>query len=258
MSGGELRMGNQNEVKKNFGKRASDYRYSSTHGNPIDLERMIKLLNPPSDSLALDVATGGGHTAITLAGYAKKVIAIDITLEMLDEAKDASRQKGINNIEFRAEDVHNLNIPDSQFDIVASRFAVHHFSDVKRALQEMCRVLKHGGKLYILDCSVTDGDEAEKEINRMELLRDSSHQCSYSPRLWKQLLDELPLRTEHTVLYKEQYNLPQWFNRMGTDQNNRQEIFQILNNLSTSCKTQYPFSEDYITTYRIEILAIKK
>lgn len=250
-------MGNQNEVRKNFGQRASEYRLSTTHGNPVDLERMINLIKPTSDDIALDVATGGGHTAIALAKYVKQVVAIDITPEMLAEAEMASNQESVSNISFRTEDVHNFNISDSQFDIVASRFAVHHFSNVKRALREMCRVLKPGGKFYILDCSVFDGEEPEKEINRIELLRDSSHQCSYSPRLWHQLLKELPLTIDHTSLLKEQYELPRWFDRMGTDQNSREEIFRILNSLSVEGKIRYPFGDDYITTYRFEILATK-
>lgn len=248
-------MGNQSEVQRNFGKRASNYRYSSVHGNPADLNRMISLLNPSPEATALDVATGGGHTALKLADYTRRVVAIDITLEMLAEAVNASRQKGVANIEFRAEDVHKLNIPDHQFDIVASRFAVHHFSEVKTALKEMCRVLKPGGKLYILDCSVIDGDEPERNINQIELLRDSSHVFSYSPRLWTGLLRELPVTTEHIELYKDQYELPQWFDRMETEQDKREEIFNVLNNLSGDCKIQYPHSEDYIATYRIEILA---
>ncbi|WP_148134343.1 class I SAM-dependent methyltransferase [Candidatus Formimonas warabiya] len=250
-------MGNQSEVRKNFGQRASDYRLSSTHGNPVDLERMVNLLKPNPDETALDIATGGGHTAIALAKCVNKVVAVDITPEMLAEAEVATKQSGISNIEFQVEDVHNLNIPDGQFDIVASRFAAHHFFDVRKALREMCRVLKSGGKLYILDCSVFDGDEAEKEINRIEFLRDSSHQCSYSPRLWNRLLKELPLTIQHTSLLKDHYKLPQWFDRMGTAQNNQQQIFRILNNLSEDCKVHYPFGEDYITTYRFEILAIK-
>ncbi len=250
-------MGNQNEVRKNFGQRAAEYRLSSTHGNPLALKRMVNLIKPSSDAFALDVATGGGHTAIALAKCVKQVVAIDITQEMLAEAKIASSQAGVSNITFRAEDVHNLNISDCQFDIVASRLAVHHFSDVNRALREMCRVLKPSGKLYILDCSVIDGEEPEKEINRIESLRDSSHQFSYSPRLWHQLLEELPLTIDHTSLLKEQYELPRWFDRMGTDRNNRKEIFRILNSLSAECKTHYPFGDDYITTYRFEILATK-
>ncbi len=250
-------MGNQSEVRKNFGPRASNYRFSSTHGNSADLDRMVNLINPSLDAAVLDVATGGGHTAIALAKYVNKVVAIDITPEMLAEAEEAAEEKGQTNIEFRIEDVHSLNIPDNQFDIVASRFAAHHFSNVKKALSEMCRVLKPGGKFYILDCSVIDGDEPEREMNHIELIRDSSHQCSYSPRLWKQLLEGLPLATQHITLYRELYRLPQWFDRMGTDQNSRLEIFRILHNLSEHCKNHYPFGEDHIITYRIEILAVK-
>jgi ubiquinone/menaquinone biosynthesis C-methylase UbiE len=250
-------MGNQSKVRRNFGQRASNYRFSSTHGNPVDLERMVKLINPSPGAAVLDVATGGGHTAIALAKYVKQVVAIDITPEMLAEAEEASRQQNADNIEFLLEDVHNLHISDCRFDIVVSRFAAHHFSDIKKALREMCRVLKPGGKFYILDCSVVDGDEPEQQINLIESLRDSSHQFSYSPRLWKQLLDDLPLTTHHMILFKERYELPQWFDRMGTDQNNRKEIFRILNGLSANSKIQYPFGDDYITTYRIEILAGK-
>ncbi|AFM41219.1 methylase involved in ubiquinone/menaquinone biosynthesis [Desulfosporosinus acidiphilus SJ4] len=250
-------MDHQQKIQQNFGQRAKEYRLSSTHGNPEDLERMIKLVNPTSEAKALDVATGGGHTAIALANYVKDVIAIDITSEMLAEAKAAAVSSQIKNIVFLLEDVHKLNFPDEQFDIVASRFAVHHFLDVKKALSEMCRVLKPSGKLYILDCSVFDGEESEREINRIELLRDSSHHCSYSPRQWQELLKELPLKCGHTSLLQEQYQLPKWFDRMDTCQENRQEIFRVLSNLSGHCKIKYPFGPDYITTYRYEILATK-
>jgi len=248
---------NQGEIRKNFGQRASNYRLSATHGNPVDLERMVNLLKPHPGATALDVATGGGHTAIALAKCVNKVVAIDITTEMLAEAEVASKQLDINNIEFLVEDVHNLGFPDGKFDIVASRFAAHHFFDVKKAFREMCRVLKPGGKFYILDCSVFDGAETEQEINRIEFLRDSSHQCSYSPRQWNQILNNLPLTIQHNALLKEHYKLPQWFDRMGTDQNNQQEIFRILNRLSEDSLVYYPFGDDYITTYRYEFLAIK-
>jgi len=46
---------------------------------------------------------------------------------MLAEAEELSRQKDMSNIEFRIGDVHKLGFPDDQFDIVASRFAPHHF-----------------------------------------------------------------------------------------------------------------------------------
>lgn len=250
-------MNNLNEVRKNFGQRAAEYRLSSTHNNSDDLQRMIELIKPNSRDYALDVATGGGHTAIALAQSVENVMAIDITPEMLAEAKTAAAQKGLTNLVFQVEDVHNLTIPDSQFDIVASRFAAHHFSNINKSLAEMCRVLKTGGRFYILDCSVVNGEEMEKEINRLEYLRDSSHQCSYSPRLWQKLLADLPLTINYTALYKSQYELPEWFDRMGTLPRNREEIFKILDSLSAESKLHYSFGADFITTYRYEILATK-
>lgn len=250
-------MGNESEIQKNFGRRAAAYRHSSTHGNPEDLDRMIRLLKPSAEAVALDVATGGGHTAIKLAEHMKKVIAIDITPEMLAEAKGAALHKGLTNLEYRLANVHDLTAFECQFDIVCSRFAPHHFYNIELALKEICRVLKPGGNLYILDCSTADGEEPEKAMNLVELLRDSSHRFSYSPRLWKRLLAELPLRIEHSAIYKEKYELPEWFDRMKTEPGKRQEIFQILNHLSTGCKSCYPFDESYITTYRYEILAKK-
>ena len=201
-------MGNQSEIKKNFGKRAAKYRKSATHGNPDDLLRMIKLLKPQPDAIALDVATGGGHTAVALAKHVQKVIAIDITPEMQAEAAIQAGNEGAANIEFQICDVHNLPFASGRFDLVTSRFAPHHFYNIKTALQEMCRVLKPGGLLYILDCSVFDGEETD------------------------------------------------WFERMEVEQSTRQEIFRILSRLSAEAKALYPYGENYITTYRFELLAI--
>jgi len=250
-------LGNQSEIKKNFGKRAAKYRKSATHGNPDDLLRMIKLLKPQPDAIALDVATGGGHTAVALAKHVQTVIAIDITPEMLAEAAIQAGNEGAANIEFQICDVHNLPFASGRFDLVTSRFAPHHFYNIKTALQEMCRVLKPGGLLYILDCSVFDGEETEREINRIEYLRDNSHRCSYSPRQWQGLLQGLPLKLLQTSLIKTHYNLPDWFERMEVEQSTRQEIFRILSRLSAEAKALYPYGENYITTYRFELLAAK-
>lgn len=250
-------MGNQDIIKQNFGPRAANYRKSSVHGNPIDLERMTRLLNLSPEEMVLDVATGGGHTAVQLAPWAKKVVATDITKEMLAQAQKLAWQNNIENIEFKLEDVHNMNLADNSFDVVVSRFAVHHFADVNRSLQEMCRVLKPGGKLYILDCSVADGDESEEVYNKIELLRDSSHVCSYSPRQWKAILSPLALEIMQINFLADKYELPDWFDRMDTPDFKRREIFTVLNQSSDKFQEQYPYDESSISTYRVEILAKK-
>lgn len=249
--------GNQNLVRENFGRRAENYRYSSVHNNAAELERMIELLKPDRQDRALDVATGAGHTAHKLAEHVREVVAIDITREMLAEAKAGAKEKGLENIEFRPADVHQIDLPDESFDIVASRFAAHHFARIEKALSEMGRALKPGGKLYILDCSTVDGDEAEEKLNRIELIRDSSHVCAYSPRRWKEMLQKLPLAVDYFRLWEAGYDLPQWFDRTETPEQDRARIFAVLNSLSPECRKDYPFSPEFIMSYRVEILAHK-
>jgi len=248
-------MGNQDIIRQNFGPRAANYRTSSVHGNPADLERMTRLLHLSEEARVLDVATGGGHTAVQLAPWVKQVVATDITVEMLAQAQELARQNRRENIEFRLEDVHSMNLADNSFDAVVSRFAIHHFADVNRALQEMCRVLKPGGKLYILDCSVADGEESEELYNKIELLRDSSHVCSYSPRQWKAILSSLPLQMMQMDFLTARYELPDWFDRMDTPEAKRREIFALLEQSSSKFKELYPYDESWLTAYRIEILA---
>ena len=104
---------------------------------------------------------------------------------------------------FQIADVHELPFSGGEFDIVVSRFAPHHFYDIK-ALQEM-RVLKPNGLLYILDCSVYDGEETEKEINRPNISATIPPR-SYSPRSGKAATGCRLMK--HAALLKQQYNLP--------------------------------------------------
>ncbi len=233
------------------------HKESSTHDNPVELQRMIDMLGNDVNT-ALDVATDGGHTAVKLAEHAERVTAIDTNPEMLKEARELAQSRGITDIEFILMDVHKMDFPDESFDVVTTRFAPHHFTDIRTALSEMTRVLKPGGKMYILDCSVVDGNLTETVINHIELLRDPSHKCSYSLRQWEQLLKELPLELEHTELYREEYELPQWFDCMETPQEKRDEIFSYIDSLTPTLRRLYLYSSMFMTTYRVEILAHKR
>src|SRR5688572_30814979 len=110
--------------------------------------------------MALDIATGSGHTAFALASYVRAIVAIDITPEMLREAEALQAERSIDNVTFQAGDVHDLPFEDGSFQLVTCRRAAHHFSDIGRALQEICRVLSPGGRVVIDDRSVPEDDFA--------------------------------------------------------------------------------------------------
>lgn len=250
-------MDNKDIIISQFGDKAQNYRLSPTHSNKDDLKRMIEILKPDSKSVGLDIATGAGHTAVTLAKYIEKVIAIDITPQMLKQANELSNSLNINNIDFEIGDVHNLKYEDNSFDIITCRYAAHHFYNIKMALNEVYRVLKPNGKLYILDCSVYNLKECREKINKIELLRDNSHVWSYSLDQWEQMLTDINLSIYYSNVLESKYILPQWFDRMGTPAQNREEIFNILSRLSRKCRIHYNFDNSFITTYYVEISATK-
>ena len=114
----------------------------------------------------LDVAAGTGHLARRLAPSVRAVVAVDATAAMLEQGREHLPP---NVIAMRG-DAAALPFLDRSFDIVVSRFAVHHFERPEVALAEMRRCLRPGGRLAIADL-VADHEEQ----NRLERLRDPSH-----------------------------------------------------------------------------------
>jgi ubiquinone/menaquinone biosynthesis C-methylase UbiE len=97
----------------------------------------------------LDLASGSGEPALSVSaevGQQGRVIATDLLLEMLEIAQENAAARGISNIEFRAADAEQLPFPDRQFDRVTCRFGIMFMPDIQKALGEMRRVLKPGGR----------------------------------------------------------------------------------------------------------------
>jgi ubiquinone/menaquinone biosynthesis C-methylase UbiE len=180
-----------------FAQRAFFYTTSAVHKDKAVLDRLVELAHVQQTDRVLDVATGTGHTAFALASQVRKVIAIDVTPEMLAEGEKLkaglglrSAPVGIRNVEFRIADVHDLPFEDESFDVVTCRRAAHHFADIRRALREMRRVLCPGGRIVIDDRSVPADDFADATLNRLDRLHDHSHVRQYQPGTWERMLQE--------------------------------------------------------------------
>ncbi len=99
----------------------------------------------------LEVATGTGTTAIMLA---KRFLNYTVTgLDFNEKALEIARKrsKGVKNLKYVNGNVEELTLGNEMFDFVVSDFSLGAFGDFGKALEEMHRVLKPGGKLVILD-----------------------------------------------------------------------------------------------------------
>jgi SAM-dependent methyltransferase len=101
----------------------------------------------------LDVACGSGEPSISIAALLKgrgEVVGVDMAAEPLKVARVRAEKRGLENVEYIQADVHALPFGDNSFDRVTSRLGVMFFGDLGKALGEMRRVLKPGGRVALL------------------------------------------------------------------------------------------------------------
>jgi ubiquinone/menaquinone biosynthesis C-methylase UbiE/ribonuclease HI len=203
------------KARAQFAPVAEGYVTSPVHAGGEDLARIAALAATGPREIALDIATGGGHTALALAKVVRKVIATDITQEMLTAAEKYLRSKGITNVEYRLADAHALPFDDATLDIVTCRTAPHHFPHPLKFVREVRRVLRPGGK-FLLEDSVVPGGEAGYFLNRVEAIRDPSHVRSHTVDEWWRMLVEAGFRVNELQTFGKRHELTEWLDRMHT------------------------------------------
>ena len=100
----------------------------------------------------LDLASGTGDPALAVAtsvGPEGHVTATDLSPGMLATAEANARDAGLSNLTFHVADAEDLPFPDAHFDVVLSRIGAMYFVDIQRALAEIRRVLKPGGRVAL-------------------------------------------------------------------------------------------------------------
>ncbi|MFW9991434.1 MAG: class I SAM-dependent methyltransferase [Candidatus Odinarchaeota archaeon] len=224
---GELRKANR-FTQEQFGREATKYASSKVHSDKEDLEWALHFIDPGSNWLVLDIATGAGHLALNLAPVVDRVIASDLTREMLTQAKKLASERNLNNIQTQFIDVHNIPYPDNTFDLVASRIAPHHFYDMEKAIREMVRVTKVNSFLFIQDTVCPEDKESADFINYLEKLRDPSHVRTLSKSRWEALLEKTGCQVIKSATRYKTWSLDCWTERMSTPIAVVHEIVRLL------------------------------
>lgn len=216
------------QVQAQFGAAAENYVASATHAAGDDLEQLVAWAEGGPDRIALDVATGGGHTALALAPHYGHVVASDLTDRMLATAEAFIRGRGIGNVEFRRADAESLPFGEASFDLVSCRIAPHHFANVARFVVEVARVLKSGG-IFLLEDSVAPEDpDVAAFLNRAESLRDPTHVRSLRVTDWHQLLDGAGLVVEVERIFPKTHPFESWLDRARTPADARLELAEMF------------------------------
>lgn len=177
-------------VQAQFAPVAQAYVTSATHAHGVDLQRLVDLARPRGNELALDVATGGGHTALVFAPHVRLMVASDMTLSMLQAAREHIQAHGVTNVGYVRAEAEHLPCAPASLDLITCRIAAHHFADVRAFVRGSANALRPGGLLLISDHIGLEDAEADAFMDRFERWRDPSHVRAYSYREWQSFCTE--------------------------------------------------------------------
>ena len=186
--------------------RAEAYRQSPGHASGDDLDLLVEWCEPSEEAKILDVATGGGHVARRLRERGAIVVTLDPSPGMRADVVAA------------AED---LPFDDASFDVVVTRIAPHHFTDVRGAVAEFARI---ASRFVVIEDTLYSSEEHEEA----EKLRDPTHVRSYTEAEWREMLEAVGLEVELVDFFEKVHPLEDWLARTGCEGEEAERVKALL------------------------------
>lgn len=110
----------------------------------------IEKLLPRNLTLA-DIGCGTGSLTLELARFARKVIGVDLSHEMLRRARVVAKERELDNVEFHRGDALHLPLETHSVDAAFCVMVLHFLADPQRAIGELCRITRPGGSVIVVD-----------------------------------------------------------------------------------------------------------
>ena len=235
----------QQASREQFDRQSRNYGPSHILADVADIVAALDGGDLPEPGRALDVATGGGHTAVWLAENGWDVTASDLSPAMLERASELAASRGVT-IETALHEAERLPYGDGEFQIVTCRVAAHHFSNPAAFVSEVARVLGPGGVFLLIDGSVPDDEpEAAEWLHAVEKWRDPSHGRFLSPGEWSGLCRDAGLEILRcgTRPFK-QPDLHWYFETAGTPETNRDEVMKLIKSVPDQAVRAFGLAEE--------------
>lgn len=214
------------DVRDSFSRVAANYARSKFHASSERLQEVLDLAHPKPGDLALDVATGTGNTAFALAPYVRRVVGLDLTREMLNEARRIAAERHILNVDWVIGDAEHLPFQDDTFDIYVVRAAPHHFPHVDVFLAEAFRVLKPNRDAAFVDCAPPI--PARDVLHEVEVRRDPSHVRSLTVEEWVAKLERAGFHVESARARELDSSYDDWMGNMAVEPELAAELAAII------------------------------
>ncbi len=216
------------QVQDYFSRTAESYVASFSHRAGDDLQRLIEIGEWNPQQQAIDLATGGGHTALAVAPHVAEVTVTDLTPRILEKAREYILSQGVTNVQFEIADAEQLPFPAESFERVTCRIAAHHFPNVAQAVYEVVRVLKSGGLFLLIDCIAPSDPILDTFDNTVEKWRDPSHGRSCTSEEWQAFFADAGLRVEHIEYFRKMHEYNDWTLRAQLPDDEKAKLSQFI------------------------------
>lgn len=174
-------------------------------GNPLAFGKIKE------GDVVLDLGSGAGIDAILAAkkvGSKGKVIGVDMTEEMVEQARDNAKKQNITNVKFLLGEIENLPLKDNTVDTIITNCVINLTPDKAKTFSEAYRVLKSGGRIYLSDIVLLE-ELSDEQRNDKDLLSG----CVAGALLKDDYLEKIKsagfkvhILYENKRISKEQYN----------------------------------------------------
>jgi SAM-dependent methyltransferase len=213
---------------REFTRQAASFEAPGSHFADLGvLDWIASQIDLGSEDRVLDVAGGTGQLGRHLARNARMAVVGDLTPAMLAAGSEAVRAQGRTDVLFVRADATALPFANGQFEVVVSRFALHHIDDLAGVVREMARVCVPGGTVALIDM-VTETSEVGERFDRIERLRDPSHARTPRADELMPLLGAAGLEPLRTSQRDERLAAEPWLDRAQPGPGARIEVLDAL------------------------------
>jgi len=177
--------------------------YFNTKTNPRHgLARLI----PNDDLRILDVCFGTGNSTLLVAknNHRNVITGLDLSADMLKVANRKIRKLGLSNIKTIQMDAADMDLEDESFDVATSSFGLHEmeYPIMESIIKEMNRVLKKGGKLYLVDYQIQNTATKRFLFRVYLLLTSPPHVKDFLKYDWEAIMKRCKFRIDKIEPYK--------------------------------------------------------
>lgn len=249
----------KSQVQTQFGATAEAYVKSAGHAGGQDLEQLLLWGRQRGAKRVLDIATGGGHTALGFARFTPTVVATDLTLPMLDAARRFIAEQGLTGVRFISADAEALPFKDESFGVVTCRIAAHHFPELLAPLRQVVRVLRRGGSFLVQDILGHDDAELAAFVLEVEKRRDPSHVRAFRQLEWTAFLRAVGLTVIDEAVMRKARPWDEWTGRMRMSPSDRRALEKFILSAPARCREAFEFQTqgDRIISFTDRMLLLR-